>query len=495
MAADQMPEDIALLIQLDRRAPLALKTQLFEQLRQAVLRGQLAPGRKLPATRTVAAALRISRTLVEGVYDELAVQGYLTRRRGSGTYVGAGLSLAPVPPRLHTPPASRWRPPLEVVMPSDAVTPESPSAPPAIVFAPGRPDVSLLRAHMWRTIWRTVSAQQVPGFYGPPAGDPELRVALAEYVRRARGLACSPEEIVVTAGAMQALDLLARATLTPGDTVAFEEPGYVMARQALIARGARIVPVAVDADGLDVESLARLAAAPPVAYVTPSHQFPLGVRMPIARRLALLAWAARHDSLVIEDDYDSEYRFDAPPLPALASLDSEGRVLYLGTFSKMLSPALRMGYMVVRAEAVRHEITRLRGITDFHPSWPLQRAFVALLRDGHLERHVWRMRRHYAEKRALLRDMLAPLAPVAQLLGLEAGLHVVLTLRPDLDVAAIAERAGALGVWVMLVENFYLGPPERRGLLLGYGGLTTDEIVRGATTLRDIIHHAAEHAQ
>jgi GntR family transcriptional regulator/MocR family aminotransferase len=339
-------------------------------------------------------------------------------------------------------------------------------------------------------VWRAVGERLPPAEYGEPAGDPELRLAVARYLGRARGIACAPQSVVITAGAIQACDLVARATLAPGDQVGFEEPGYPAARGVFLAGGAEVVPVAVDGDGLRVDELPSGADAPPLVYVTPSHQYPLGARLSFARRLALLEWARANDSLVVEDDYDSEFRFDAPPLPALAGLDEEGRVAYVGTFSKVLSPALRLGYLVV-APPLRERVERLKRLTDHHTTWPVQRALAEFVAGGHLERHVRRMRREYARKRAALLGALGQVEHLARPLGLEAGLHCCLLLRDDLDPDRVAALARERGVGVSTMDADYLGPVRRRGLLLGYGGLQLAEVERGAVVLAEALRQAA----
>jgi GntR family transcriptional regulator / MocR family aminotransferase len=299
---------------------------------------------------------------------------------------------------------------------------------------------------------------------------------------------------VITTGAAQAFALIVRATAAPGEAVAFEEPGYPTARNILLGHGARVVPVPVDADGMQVERLPVGAAAPVLACVTPSHQYPLGGRLPIARRLALLEWARAHDSLIVEDDYDSEFRFDAPPLPALLSLDREGRVAYIGTFAKSLTPSLRIGYLVAPAPLCAR-VTALKALTDRHTSWPVQRAILALIAEGHLERHIRRARRRYAESRAILREALAPVTRApdgpARLIGLEAGLHACLELAPGLDAARIVAAAHARGVVVGGLDEYYYGPPDRQGLVLGYGGLAHPDLARGARILAKVIAQAA----
>jgi GntR family transcriptional regulator/MocR family aminotransferase len=321
-------------------------------------------------------------------------------------------------------------------------------------------------------------------------GDSDLRAALASYLKRARGVTCGPDDILITSSAAQALDLIAQATLTPGDHVGFEEPGYHFARKALLARGAQIVPIPVDDDGMRVDTLPAGTDAPLLAYVTPSHQFPLAMRLPITRRIALLEWARANKSLIIEDDYDSEFRFDAPPIPALASLDQDGCVAYIGTFSKVLTPALRLGYLIA-PPPLRNRVAQLKSLSDLHPSWPVQRALLALIRDGHLDRHIRRMRRLYAEKRALLGATLAPIQPLAHLRGLEAGLHAYLQLRPDLEARRISAMAYERGVVIMTLDRFYHQTPNRSGLLLGYGGLELAEIARGARILAEVISEYA----
>lgn len=324
--------------------------------------------------------------------------------------------------------------------------------------------------------------QTLPNDYGPPEGDVLLRSAIAHYVERARGVNCQAENMVITSGTVQALDLLARATLSAGDRVGIEEPGYPLARQVFQARQARLVPIAVDHDGLQVQTLPHGPSAPLLVYVTPSHQYPLASRLSIARRLALLEWARTHDSLIVEDDYDSEFRFDAPPLPALAGLDTTGQVAYIGSFSKILSPALRVGYLVASAELCER-VTHHKLLTDYHTSWPVQRALTVLLTEGHIQR----MRHRHAEKRALLSSVLAPLAPKAQLLGLEAGLHAYLELSPCFKTKALVEQAQKQGLVVTPLDEYYLGTPDRNGLVLGYGGLEPREILRGGQILAEII--------
>jgi GntR family transcriptional regulator / MocR family aminotransferase len=473
-------------VRLDRTSGETLHDQLVAQARRAILARQLPAGTRLPATRVVAADLDISRNVVVAAFDELISEGYLEARVGSGTYVARDVPPLPGGALAMSARTPRWlkeAPPA----PFTGVTP----GPGQIDFCLGKPTITPLPLTVWRNAWRDALGTLPSATYGPAAGEPALRAAIAAYLGRARGIACGPEDVIVTAGAAQALELIARATLAPGDAVGMEEPGYPEAREVFLARGARIVPIPVDDDGLCVDALPTGPDAPLLVYVTPSHQYPLGARLSVSRRMALLAWAATHDSLIIEDDYDSEFRFDAPPLPALAGLDDAGNVAYIGTFSKVLTPSLRAGYLVVPLP-LRERIVRLTPRTAHLTPWPIQRALTHFLASGDLERHIRRMRRHYAAQHAALRDALAPIAHLARLQGLEAGLHAYLALRPDLDPEAIIARAAACGVIVYSLAPYYLGEPDRNGVLLGYGGLALDDVVRGARVLADVIAAAAE---
>ncbi len=414
-----------------------------------------------------------------GAYEELLSEGYLEGRHGSGTYVAAGL---PAPLRAEPMARARWLgkpppPPLDATVEGDAG---------AIWFRMGAASVEPPPPATWRAFWHSVGNTPAATGPGPGAGDPALRRAIARYLGRARGIACSAEDVIVTSGASQAIDLVVRAIIQPGDRVGYEEPGYPSVRGLFVAAGARLVPVPVDENGLVVERIPAAQPAPLVVVVTPSHQYPLGVRMSVGRRLALLAWAEEHDALVLEDDYDSEYRFDAPPLPALAGLGGARRVVYAGTFSKVLAPALRVGYLVV-PPALRERTERLIRLGDYHPPLPIQEALATFIEAGQLDRHIRRMRRTYAEKRVALRAAMEPLRPGAELIGLEAGLHACLIFRDASDPDAVAARARERGVIVSTLDNYYLGLPDRRGLVLGYGGLDVSEITEGGAILCEVI--------
>lgn len=457
---------------------------LAQHLRCLILEGRLRPGTKLPSTRSLADSLGCSRTLVTSVYEELVAEGYLQARRGSGTYVAPGLSGVPASASACQASPPGWLKPWEE-------TDQEPAGDGSRVdFTLVRQVVEPVTRRSWARMWKAVALQAPPRDAGPPEGDPELRAAIAEYLGRARGLRCTAADVVVTTGGIRALDLVAHAILRPRDPVAVEEPGYPAARRCLEDRGAVLVPVRVDEDGLRVQDL---GSSPLVAYVTPAHQYPLGVRMSVARRVALLEWAARWDRVVVEDDYDSELRFDGPPLPALAGMDRGGRVVYVGTFSKVLAPGLRLGY-VVAPRWLRDRLLRLRERSGDRVPWPVQRALAAFLASGDFDRHIRRVRRQYAERRAALREALLPASGLARLWGMEAGLHAFLELAPELDELHLAEVALRRGVRVSLLRPYYLGRPDRQGWLVAYGGLTTEEVRWAAGVLAEVLCQAARPA-
>lgn len=466
--------------------PVPVTRQLTDQLRSAVLEGRLAHDARLPSSRTLAQVLGVSRGTVMAAYDELLTEGFLSSRAGSGTRVSAVFSAAPSVERpAPAAPHARWLL-KEVIHPE--VSP--PSSPGLIDFRVGQPTVAPLSSEAWRRAWRRAAEEDLPGAYADAAGDPVLRAELAAYLRRSRSLKCGPDDLMVTNGTVQGLHLVAQAALRPGDGVAFEEPGYRLARQVLRGHGAQIVPVPVDADGLQVAALPAGDAAPVLVYTTPSHQFPLGSRLSLPRRHALLAWAAREGGLIVEDDYDGEFRYDTAPLPALAAL-GPAEVVYLGTFSKVLSPALRIGY-VVAPPALRERLLAWKTVADYHTSWPVQRALALFLQGGDLDRHLRRMRRHYAQLRSLLVRELTAVGSLAQVGGLDAGFHLHLMLASPLRAEDVVVAAAREGVQVSSLHASYLEGSGPEALLLGYGGLTTGQIVTGARTLVKVLQKEAE---
>jgi GntR family transcriptional regulator/MocR family aminotransferase len=343
-----------------------------------------------------------------------------------------------------------------------------------IELRPGIPWAAGIDRAAWRRAWRSAGAGP-PLAVAQPQGDPALRAALTGYLRRGRGFRCLPEQVLITRGVASGLGLIAAALLRPGDMVGVEEPGYPAARAVFAAHGARVVPCPVDADGLVVDAL---PAGLRLIYTTPAHQYPLGGRLGVPRRHALIAWARAAGALIVEDDYDGEFRYDVAPLPALVGLDRDV-VVYLGTTTKILTPELRIGWLVARPDLV----ARLAGVAAGMGEWaggPAQRAVLALMAAGDLDQHIRRMRHEYARRRAAMTGALTGSAAGA-LLGDEAGMHLVLRTRRDAE--AIATDAQAHGVAVVTLARYFAGPVTTNGLVLGYGGATAGEITRACQVL------------
>lgn len=471
--------DLEFPVQLKRRSGTPLHTQLANQLRDAIRSGRLGSGSRIPSSRQLATTLGIDRNLVVIAFESLLSEGYLIAKAGSGTFVtNERLTTEhianPISRASH-----RW------AKSSEREEKNEPLQAKTITFALGQPSITELDSRTWRNIWRYVGTTAPLNDYAEPQGHLELRVAIAEYLGRSRGLRCSAADVIVTNGSIQSAQLVARATLGSKDSVALEEPGYPMVREALKSLGVQIVAIPVDDDGLVVDHLPTGNAAPLLVYCTPSHQYPLGSRLSVPRRLALLEWARLHDSLILEDDYDSEFRFETAPLPALAALGQDCTV-YLGTFSKTLAPSLRVGY-IVAPPLLREQLVNLKSLSDYHTSLPIQLALSKFLQGGHFERHIRRMRRVYANKRQVLLEALEPVKHFAPLGGLEAGLHAHLELPLSMPASRIALQAQKRGVWISTLEPYYHGKATRNGLLLGYGGLNVQDIQTGARKLVQVM--------
>jgi GntR family transcriptional regulator/MocR family aminotransferase len=444
----------------ERRAGLPLSVQLGRQLRDAMNDGRVRAGERLPSSRALASALGVSRTVVTAAYEQLYAEGWLEGRHGSGTYVA---DIAPASAATGGAISRTGR--------------ERPAEAPTIDLRPGIPWVGALDTPAWRRAWRLAAA--VPPVVRPDRrGLPELRAALVDYLRRSRGVACPPERVLVTRGATSGLDLLAATVLRPGDRVGVEEPGYPTARSVLAARGAEVVPCPVDEDGLVVDALPEGLR---LVYTTPSHQYPLGGRLPVPRRQALLAWARRNDALIAEDDYDSEFRYDVAPLPALYGLGPD-RTIYLGTTAKTLAPGLGVGWLVARPDLVE-AITETRERVNDRTAAVPQEAVRILLERGDLDRHVRRMRAEYARRRVAVVEALGHLP----LLGDTAGLHLVVGL-PSGVAAQVVERAAVRGVLLAALDECRTSTP---GLILGYGGATVREIRSGCSLVHELVREAA----
>jgi GntR family transcriptional regulator/MocR family aminotransferase len=474
---------------LDYNAAIPLHRQLYEGLRGAILSGRLSAGTRLPATRLLARELQVSRNTVLNAFEQLLAEGYVEGQMGSGTYVSHVLPddllrVQPQPAAQLPVPANRRLSRRGSLLASTPVTISRDQGLPR-AFRPGLPAFDSFPFDIWTRLvarhWRRPPPELLS--YGEPAGYQPLREAIAAYLRAARGVQCTTEQVIVVAGSQQGLDLAARVLLDPGDQAWIEDPGYVGARGALRSAGAQLVPVPLDAEGLRVAVGVERCANARLAYVTPSHQFPLGVTMSLSRRLALLDWARRAGAWLLEDDYDSEYRYTGRPLPALQGLDTDGRTIYLGTFSKVLFPSLRLGYLVVPADLADAFIAA-RALADRHPPSLEQAALADFIVEGHFARHIRRTRALYAERRlALLEAAQRQLAGLLELHPAEAGMHLVGWLPEDLDDAAAAQRASRAGVDAPALSSYALETVSRGGLLLGYAAVDEGEIRQGIQRL------------
>ena len=451
--------DILAHLPLDRRARVPLHQQIYDGLRRAILNGSLRPGQRIPSSRALAAELHVSRLPVLMTYDQLLHEGYLDGRVGSGTFVRASLP----DDLLRALPVAR-RTPSETPRPRD----EGGRRP----FRASVPALDQFPHALWARVVARHAHAMTPELmsYGDPAGLGSLRTAIAEHLRTARAVKCEASQVLIVSGSQSALRLCASVLLARGDHVAVEEPGYPGARSALSATGAELAPVVVAADGMDVAALMALGSRVRAAYVTPSHQYPLGVSMTATRRLALLDWADRHGAWIIEDDYDSEYRYVSRPLGALQGMDGHGRVVYVGTFSKALFPALRVGYLVVPPQ-LWNDFMDAREAFDVFPSTLYQLALEVFLREGHFARHLRRMRPLYAARRAaLLAGLERHCRGLLTVHNSDAGLHMATLLRAGLDDVTVVRRMTERGLTATALSTCYTGSRRRSGLLLGFGG-------------------------
>lgn len=467
---------------------------LHSQLREAIRDGRLAPGTQLPASRDSTGVFGLSRNTVTEVYERLTNEGLVVARHGSGTYVADRLPEA-TSPRSATNPY-----PLNPFWLGEEVTAaigfwrDGPAAVPgeeeAIDFRPALIDPRLFPL----ATFRRVSAKQLRALERKPPtskspqgnqGNFHLREAITAHIALTRAVSCRPDDVVVTSGAQQAFDLLARTLVTPGKTmVAVEDPCYPPLRIAFAAAGARIVPVGVDEEGLRVDDL---PAGVGVICVSPSHQFPLGVTMSKRRRVALVEAARRRGAVIVEDDYDGEFRFGAAPLQSLRASEGTDLVFYVGTFSKCMLPSLRLGFMVV-PEWARRTLVAAKNCLDWHCSIPLQLGAAAFLSEGHLARHVRRMRQVYGRRRQLVntilrRDLAEWLEPIPSLYGM----HIAAWARPGVDLESAVERLADRSIRLHTLARYHLRPPRRQGLVLGYGGVDLPEIEQGLAALRRLL--------
>jgi GntR family transcriptional regulator/MocR family aminotransferase len=438
--------------------------RLYQGLREAILAGRLAPGSRLPASRALAAQLGIRRNTVVGAYEQLLSDGLVEARVGAGTFVAD---------HVPTGPARS-----ECVAATDM-------APSREAFALGHTGIDALFLNRLR---RAVSKRlrtldPVHLGYGDPRGSRELRERIAEHLAVSRGVRCDPGHIMLVSGTQQGLQLCLGAVLRPGDAAWMEDPGYPAARRALETAGARLIPVPVDGHGLVVEEGRRRAAGARVAYVTPSHQFPTGVAMRMDRRIALLDWARDADAWVLEDDYDSEFRYGGPPLTALAGIDAARRVIYFGTFSKVLFPGLRMGYVVLPPSLLA-PVLAARAASDRFPPSLLEGALADLIMEGDFSAHIRRMRERYRLARDVVANTLVShAAGMLQVQVPDQGLHLVAWLHPEPPPGVAARIRTMAGVQAWLLSETRLEPSLSDGFVLGFSGHALGDLKEAAKRL------------
>ncbi|WP_448808101.1 MocR-like pyridoxine biosynthesis transcription factor PdxR [Agromyces bauzanensis] len=490
---------------IDRSTDRPLGVQLVEGLRRGILSGALRAGDPVPSTRALASEVGVSRSAVVIAYEQLAGEGYLEMRQGAPTRV------AELAPGAHSDREASNRRKLRVAAGGSRDMrrfDEAESARPAeprIDLRPGRPSTARIDTRAWRAAWRHAAALEIPSESPPDFGVQRLREQIADHLRHARGVACDADDVVVTAGTSEAVALVASALLELGGgqrddgdddgddrrddvTVAVEHPGYPSARRTIERRGARTVPVPVDADGLRVDLLRRMPRPPRAVMVTPSHQYPLGGRLPVSARLALLEWAREHRAVVIEDDYDSEFRHLGPPLPALASLDDGASVVLVGSFSKVLTPWLRLGYLVLPANgAIRDAVARVRADESSPVAGAVQDAAAALLASGAVRRRIAVTRRDYAHRRRLVLEALDGIAG-APLSGLDGGLHAVVRLPGHAASGTVVARLAAEGIAVAALGDYSAVPgDEEPGIVFGYAGPGDTLLVEALARIRAAI--------
>jgi GntR family transcriptional regulator/MocR family aminotransferase len=491
----QSPVSLREKLHLDHTSAVPLHRQIYQWVSRAILDGQLLPGQRLPSTRTMANELGISRNTASTAYEELQAEEFIERTVGSGTIVARFFSehqpreraaTPPAEPALHLSPFGRSLVTQMRSVPTGFLRTRSPGS---CAFRLGVPDLEQFPAALWAQLLARHARRSLPKHLGyqESAGYRPLREAIAAHVAVTRGVRCQADHVVITSGTQASLDLVVRLLVGKDESVWMEDPGYPGARTVLECVGARLTFVPVNAHGLEVATGRALAPRARLAYVTPSHQFPLGVTMKLEQRLALLQWAQEVDAWIIEDDYDSEYRFSAHPVEALQGLDRANRTIYLGSFSKVLFPSLRLGYMVVPA-ALMELCAVAQRFQATHPPILEQMALADFLAEGYFARHQRRMRALYGARREFLLTAIGcECEPLLTAQPPEAGMHLMGWLPPGVVDTEVEQRAGQRGVEVMALSSLSSQPLPRGGLVLGYAACSEQEMHTGVRVLSEVI--------
>ena len=471
------------MIHLDRASSTPLYLQLYKNIRRAVLTGQLAAGTRLPSTRDLATSLGVSRNTVTSAFDQLLAEGYIEGKVGAGTYV-AEIDVAPA----HKPVR-----PLSASIPLPSALSQRGQKmlalretilryrhDPIRAFRPGVPALDAFPVEVWSKLmtqrWRYAQSDLLS--YGDPCGYRPLRECIAEYLRLSRAMRCEAEQVIIVSGSQQALDITARVLLDPGDAAWMEDPGYSGARNVFLGADVNLVPVPIDEQGLNVKAGKLKHPDAKLIYVTPSHQFPLGYSMSLSRRLELLQWAQQSGAWIIEDDYDSEYRYQGHPLAALQGLDETGCVIYMGTFSKVLFPSLRLGYLVVPPGLV-DAFAAARALSDRHSPLFDQAVLTDFITEGHFNRHLRRMRRLYAERQsALISAIQGQLSHYLNVQPCATGMHLIGWLPRGVDDRVVSQHLLQHGITAPALSAYCLEAPAQGGLVLGYAAIDVPAIRR-----------------
>jgi len=463
--------------------------QVYAGLRQAILSGAYRANTRLPSTRDLADHLGVSRTVVLTAYDQLLAEGFITGRKGSGTYVAEGLAAQRL---VAAKKSAKLRLSRFAAAAADAATNlgfPTPRTPPRrydFLSGHSETDIGIFPFETWRRILlrRARKAPLVELDYGPATGSLALREAICTHLRRSRAVVCDPSEVIVVNGAQQALDLIVRVLLERGDRVAIENPSYHGMRGVLLAAGVRLHAVEVDREGLNPAKLPKKAR---LCFVTPSHQYPTGAILPLARRLALLDWAKHSNAVIVEDDYDGEFRYEGQPLESLQGLDAEGRIIYVGTFSRTIFPSLRVGYMIV-PKSLTSTFTAAKWLNDQHSATLEQQTLAEFISSGAYERHLRRFRRRNAARRkALLHAIRNHLGARVAVTGDGAGAHIILWPKRRVSEESVIARAASRGVGIYGVARYFLTRPPRAGFMLGYSRMKEDDIREGIRRLAEVI--------
>lgn len=477
---------------LDPQSPVPCYQQIYAALRQKILTGHLMPRQRLPSTRALAKILGVARATVVQGYDQLLCEGYLQTAVGSGTYVCDQLpetllyapDAEPVQAEALSPPVlSAYG---QGLIEGEAGPSPEPNTP--ISFRYGRPALDQVPLGIWRQLLsRHCRQADWLDYASDPMGHKPLRHAIAAYLSQARAMPCQPDQILITNGTQQSLSLAIQVLVSPGDTVALEEPSYVNARRILASHRANLQPIPVDSEGINVDKLPQVSGPVRLVYITPSHQFPTGAVLSLPRRLALLAWAQSQGALILEDDYDSEYRYGGRPIPALHGLGLGQSVLYLGTFSKVLFPALRIGYVVL-PPALVPVFSRAKWLADRQVPTLEQAVLADFIREGHLERHIRQMRSHYDQRRqVMVRALKTCFGSRAKILGENAGLHLMVRFETAMPDAELIDRAEQVGVGLISAAPQYLGICPGHEFIFSYAELGEADIVAGIARLAAVL--------